>query len=125
MLASRRSRTTRPARIATSRTLTLTLTQTPTLTRTQTRSLVLAVTLALALTRTLARYPPDDILAEPTMGDYEYIRPAELTDDAIVCPTPILTRSSPGWAAGRGVELVFTVQIYLGDGRGGRGDNEP
>ena len=59
------------------------------------------------------------------MGDYEYIRPAVLTDDAIVCPTPTLTRSSPGWAAGRGVELVFTVQIYLGDGRGARGDNQP
>ena len=59
------------------------------------------------------------------MGNYEYIRPAVLTDGAIVCPTPILTRSSPGLAAGRGAELVFTVQIYLGDGRGGRGDNQP
>jgi hypothetical protein len=70
------------------------------------------------------KYPPGDILKDPTMADYEYIRPAKtLTDNAIVCQTPILTRSSPGWALGIGTELVFTVEIYLGDGRGGRGDN--
>ena len=81
------------------------------------------------------KYPPDDILKDPTMADYEYIRPAVLTENAIVCQPPILTRSSPGivnsanpaiqLAPGTtlGSELMFTVEMYLGDGRGGRGDN--
>ena len=69
------------------------------------------------------KYPSDDVLKDATMADYEYIRPAVLTANAITCPTPILTKSSPGLAIGIGSELVFTVEIYLGDGRGGRGDN--